>query len=320
MFKGKAMTYYGRWTYKYEIASPRAPRPRSSFTRRVRRAIPYEVVQQQQLAEQFDVHVAGRGEARPRRGVDPLDEGEGAARDAGQNFDSLKAAAMRKDFKPVALERESQRSTSRSTFGRSSRRTSSRSSRARDRKDEYVIYTAHWDHLGRDTTLKGDQIFNGAADNATAGGAARDRQAFKSFRRPERSILFLVGDGRGEGPGRLEVLREHPLYPLNKTPRTSTWTGSTSGAGRATSRHRPGQLDARRRADARPQGRAAPCGPTPSRRRASTTGPIISSSRSRAFRRSTPMPGTEFVGKPSGYGQKKRDEYTSTTTTSRRTR
>jgi len=88
-------------------------------------------------------------------------------------------------------------------------------------RDEYIIYTAHWDHLGRNTRLKGDQIYNGAADNAS--GCAGVLEIARRFtrlppaERPRRSILFLSVTGEEQGLLGSEYYAEHPLYPLTKT-------------------------------------------------------------------------------------------------------
>ena len=86
-------------------------------------------------------------------------------------------------------------------------------------KDEYVIYTAHWDHLGRDTSLQGDQIFNGAADNASgSAGLIEIARAYTKLRTPpKRSILFLSVTAEEQGLLGAEYYAENPLYPLNKT-------------------------------------------------------------------------------------------------------
>ena len=115
---------------------------------------------------------------------------EGAVPAAGQNFDALHKAATRKDFKPVALD-------AKATFHvrNDVRKIQSQNVVAKlegsdpTLKDEYVIYTAHWDHLGRDTTLKGDQIFNGALDNASGDrGAARDREGVQGAAEAARAV------------------------------------------------------------------------------------------------------------------------------------
>ena len=86
-------------------------------------------------------------------------------------------------------------------------------------KDEYVVYTAHWDHLGLDTSLQGDQIFNGAADNASGTAAILETaRGFAALRpAPKRSILFLSVTAEEKGLLGAKYYATHPLYPLNKT-------------------------------------------------------------------------------------------------------
>ena len=170
MFKGRAMTYYGRWTYKYEIASEKGAAAAIIIHETGPAGYPYGVVSSSNSQEQFDVISPDAEKRVPVEGWITLDKAKELLRDAGQNFDSLKAAAATKDFKPVPL-------NAKATFDVKIdvRKIQSHNVVAKldgtDKKDEYVVYTAHWDHLGKDTTLKGDQIFNGAMDNAA--GARR---------------------------------------------------------------------------------------------------------------------------------------------------
>ena len=86
-------------------------------------------------------------------------------------------------------------------------------------KDQYVIYTAHWDHLGRDPELKGDQIYNGAADNASGSAGLLEiaRAYTKLSPAPKRSILFLSVTAEEQGLLGTEYYAENPLYPLKNT-------------------------------------------------------------------------------------------------------
>src|SRR4029079_3334752 len=167
--------------------------------------------------EQFDVISP---DAENRVGVEGwlrLEKAKELLSAAGQNFDSLKAAAARKDFKPVAL-------PAKATFDVKidARKTQSHNLVAKidgtDKKDEYLVYTAHWDHLGKDTTLKGDQIYNGALDNAS--GAASLLQMAKAYTKlptpPKRSILFLAVTAEEKGLVGAKYYATHPLYPLDK--------------------------------------------------------------------------------------------------------
>src|SRR4029078_12997330 len=139
---------------------------------------------------------------------------------AGLNFDSLHKAATRKDFKPVAL-------NAKATFRVRNKVREIQSKNVIGKldgsdaalKNEYVIYTAHWDHLGKDTTLKGDQIFNGALDNASGVAAlltlAKAYKALPQTTAP--TMLFLAVTGEEQGLLGAKCYATHPLYPLNKT-------------------------------------------------------------------------------------------------------
>src|SRR6185437_12792913 len=137
-----------------------------------------------------------------------LDKAKELLKDAGQNFDALKAAAARKDFKPVTLD---------------ARKVQSHNVVAKleggDKKDEYVIYTAHWDHLGIGPKVNGDSIYNGAADNASGSSALLEiAKAYKKLPTPpRRSILFLSVTAEEKGLLGAKYYATHPLYPLAKT-------------------------------------------------------------------------------------------------------
>ena len=291
MFKGRAMTYYGRWTYKYEIASTKGAAAAIIIHETGPAGYPYAVVSGSNSQEQFDVPSADAEKRVPVEGWLTLDKAKEIISAAGQNFDSLKAAAARKDFKPVALNAKANYDVK-----IDSRQIQSHNIVAKlegtDKKDEYVVYTAHWDHLGKDTTLKGDQIYNGAADNAS--GSSALIEIAKAFTKlptpPRRSILFLSVTAEEKGLGRQQVLRDAPVVSAHQD-RRQHQHGRPQPVGKDERLHRDRarELDARRRAHRRAHSRAtAPCAPTPSRRRASTTGPITLSSQSRACLRSTP--------------------------------
>ena len=137
---------------------------------------------------------------------------------AGYDFDSLKAAAATREFRPVELD-------ARASFDVrvDTRQVQSRNVVARlpggARADEHVVYTAHWDGLGRDSTLQGDQIYNGALDNATGtAGLIELARAFRALPEPPaRSILFLAVTAEEKGLVGAKYYAEHPLYPLAAT-------------------------------------------------------------------------------------------------------
>ena len=313
MFKGKAMTYYGRWTYKYEIASEKGAAAAIIIHETGPAGYPYEVVRSSNSAEQFDVPSADAEKRVPVEGWIRLEKAKELLRDAGLNFDSLKAAAKTKDFKPVALDAKAN-----FNIKIDHREIQSKNVVAKldggDKKDEYVIYTAHWDHLGKDTTLKGDQIFNGAADNASGCAALLDiAQAYTKLPTPpRRSILFLSVTAEEKGLVGSKYYAEHPLYPLNKTAadinmdginqwgRTNDFT--VIGLGNST-------LDDDLTRILKADGRVVRSDPEPEK------GFYYRSDHFEFAKEGVPAldtdAGTDFIGKPNGYGMRKRDEYTS---------
>ncbi|HEU4989240.1 MAG TPA: M28 family metallopeptidase [Gemmatimonadaceae bacterium] len=218
MFKGKAMTYYGRYTYKYEIATAKGAAAAIVIHETGPAGYPWGVVQGSFSVEQFDVPSADAEKRVPVEGWMTVDKVRELFKDAGLNFDSLHAAARTKAFTPVTLKAKATWDVKTKV-----RKIQSKNVVARlegtSKKDEYVVYTAHWDHLGRDSTLKGDQIFNGALDNASGvGGLLEIAKAYtKLDPAPKRSILFLSVTGEEKGLLGSKFYAEHPLYPLTKT-------------------------------------------------------------------------------------------------------
>ena len=313
MFKGRAMTYYGRWTYKYEIASARGADAAIIIHETGPAGYPYEVVRSSNSAEQFDVPSPDADKRVPVEGWIRLEKAKELFRAAGLDFDSLKAAAKRKDFKPVALD-------AKASFDVKidARRIQSKNVVAKveggDSKDEYVVYTAHWDHLGRDTSLKGDQIFNGALDNASGvSGLLEIARAFKKLpAAPKRSILFLAVTAEEKGLVGAKYYASHPLYPLAKTVANINIDGvnqwgktrdfSVIGLGNST-------LDDALTRVLAAEGRVVRPDAEPEK------GFYYRSDHFEFAKQGVPAldpdAGIEFAGKPNDYGMKKREEYTS---------
>lgn len=221
LFKGDAMTYYGRWTYKYEIASARGAAAAIIVHETGPAGYPYEVISSGGELENFDVNVPGGPVGRVKaEGWMARETAESLFADAGLNFDSLKTLAATRDFRPVSLG-----ATADIRLTNTFREVQSRNVVAKLEgndpalKDEWVLYTAHWDHLGRDTTLTGDQIYNGALDNAS-GTAALLEIAGAMAKLPERSprsMLFVALTAEEQGLLGAKWYAEQPLYPLDKT-------------------------------------------------------------------------------------------------------
>lgn len=222
MFKGKAMTYYGRWTYKYEIAAQKGAAAVMIIHETPMAGYPFSVVVDSWGGENFTIQRPdNNAKTVPVQGWFTYDKAAELCKAAGLDLATLKANALQKDFKPVPLP------NSHATFHieNTLRKIQSQNVVAKlqggdpAHEDEYVIYTAHWDHLGRDTALQGDQIFNGAADNASgSAGLIEIARAFtKLFPRPKRSILFLSVTAEEQGLLGAEYYAENPLYKLKYT-------------------------------------------------------------------------------------------------------
>jgi Zn-dependent M28 family amino/carboxypeptidase len=217
MFKGRAMTYYGRWTYKYEIASEKGAAAAIIIHETEPAGYPYDVLRN--AGEQMDIDPPDPNRV-PVEAWMTLDKTRELFTASGQDFDDLKRRAMTKEFTPVSLG-----ASATLTVRNAVRRIQSRNVVAKlegsdpQLRDEYVVYTAHWDHFGRDSSLQGDQIYNGALDNAT--GTAVVLELAEGFTRlptrPKRSMLFLAVTAEERGLIGAKFYAQHPLYPLEKT-------------------------------------------------------------------------------------------------------
>ena len=223
MFRGQAMTYYGRWTYKYEIASARGAAGCLIVHETGPAGYPFAVLVGSNTRENFTIaapdgnagHVAFSGWLT-------VDGARKLFTAAGLDYDTAKAAAARADFRPVTLPAKAS-----FTIDATLRNVASRNVAALlpgsdpARRDEYLVYTAHWDHLGRDERLPGDQIYNGAADNAAGTAVLVElAQAFAALppaQRPKRSILFLAVTAEEKGLLGSNYYASNPLYPLAQT-------------------------------------------------------------------------------------------------------
>lgn len=316
MFKGNAMTYYGRWTYKYEIATEKGAAAAIIIHETGPAGYPWEVVSGSWGArENIDVKSADGNAGRiPIEAWVTLDLAKEMLTDAGLDFDSLKAMARTKEFRPVALG-----GTASFQVKNTSREIQSRNVVAKlegsdpELQNEYVIYSAHWDHLGTSDQLTGDNIFNGALDNAT--GSAGLVQLAKAFSAldpaPTRSILFLAVTAEESGLLGAKYYAENPLYPLEQTVADINMDGLNQwgptrdivvvGYGNST-------LDDVLESAAAAKGRVIVPDPEPEK------GFFYRSDHFEFAKKGVPAlytdAGTDFIGKPEGYGKSKRDEYT----------
>src|SRR5467141_2116803 len=221
MFKGKAMTYYGRWTYKYEIAAQKGAAAAIIIHETEPAAYPYSVVKTSWAKENFELDEADKnmGAVQVRSWI-TLDVAKKLLADCGQDFDALKKAAITKEFRPVALNAKANFDLKQTVRPFKSRNVVGKLEGSDPKlKGELIMYTAHWDHLGRHEELKGDQIFNGAADNASGvGGLIELATGYLKLKpAPKRSVLFIATTAEEAGLLGAKFYAEHPLYPLEKT-------------------------------------------------------------------------------------------------------
>ena len=221
MFKGKAMTYYGRWTYKYEIAAQKGATAAVIIHETEPAAYPYSVVKSSWGKENFELDAPDKNkDAVQARSWITLDVAKKLLADCGQDFDALKKSAISKDFRPVALKAKAKIEIKQTLRSFKSHNVIGKLEGSDPKlRDEYIIYTAHWDHLGRHPELPGDQIFNGAVDNASGDAAVVElARAFSKLNPPpRRSVLFMCTTAEEAGLLGAKFYAEHPLYPLEKT-------------------------------------------------------------------------------------------------------
>ena len=218
-FGGSAMTYYGRWTYKHEIAAEKGAAASLVIHETEPAGYPWEVIGSSPYGESFDLIAADNNLSRAAmEGWVRRSAAESLFEMAGLDFEELKQQAADPSFQPIAL----------GVTGQTRIRNSLRTIDSQNflailpgshAPDEVVMYVAHWDHLGRDETLDGDQIFNGAADNATGtAGLIEVARAFtESDVRPRRSVLFLAVTAEEQGLLGSAYYGESPVYPTAKT-------------------------------------------------------------------------------------------------------
>jgi Zn-dependent M28 family amino/carboxypeptidase len=218
-FGGKAMTYYGRWTYKYEEAARRGAAGVMIVHETAPASYGWNTVKNSNTNTQFDiVRQNPPGTHTPFETWIQRDVAVQLFKNAGLDFEQAKAAAKRRDFKPIDLKS----TVSASADAKVSTITSHNVVGLLPGKkypDETVIYSAHWDHLGvGKPDANGDNIYNGAVDNATGIAQLIEQgRRFSLERRPDRSVVFLAVTAEEKGLLGSEYYATHPLYPLAKT-------------------------------------------------------------------------------------------------------
>jgi len=315
MFGGKAMTYYGRWTYKYEKAAELGAAGVVIVHETGPAGYGFNVVQNNSN-ERFNLSTPDKNMGRAAiEAWMSLDAATALLKMAGQDYQKLKAQAATREFKPVPLGMTASvavKQVMRTVV--SDNVVAKLTGSDATLKNEYVVYTAHWDHLGVGTPVNGDSIYNGALDNASGCAQVMEiARLLKGMARPKRSFLFLFVTAEEQGLLGSQYYADFPLYPLNKTVANINIDGINQwgrtkdlvvvGLGAS-------DLDDYARAAATEQGRTLTPDAEPEK------GFYYRSDHFNFAKKGVPAfdpdSGTDFIGKPAGYGKQKRDEYTST--------
>ena len=217
-FNGREMTYYGRWTYKFEEAARQGATAAIIVHDTEPAAYPWAVVQSSWTGEQYELDAAnGHMDQSEMIGWIQLDKAKALFASAGKDFSALSAAAAKKGFKPVPLG-----ITMSAGFTNAIKRQASKNVigvlPGTAAPDDHVLYSAHWDHLGHCDAVDGDDICNGALDNASGiAGLVAMAEANAKQGPARRSIAFLAVTAEESGLLGSQYYAEHPVYPLGRT-------------------------------------------------------------------------------------------------------
>ncbi|MEX2151115.1 MAG: M28 family metallopeptidase [Steroidobacteraceae bacterium] len=219
LFRGKAMTYHGRWTYKYEEAARQGAAAAIIIHDTAPASYDWGVVRNGWTGPQFYADRAGGNADRSAlEGWITLERAHQVMELAGQDFDKLQSAAVERGFRPVPLGITATGGV-RNTIRRMRSPNVVGVMPGKNRPDEYVIYVAHWDHLGVAEAEAEDRIYNGAVDNAT--GIAGILSIARGFRDllpgASRSVMYMAVTAEESGLIGSEYYTENPLVPLEKT-------------------------------------------------------------------------------------------------------
>jgi len=309
-FGGKAMTYYGRWTYKYEIGAQKGAAAVLIVHETGPAGYGFNVIQGK-TGEQFDLVTPDKNMSRAAiEGWITLDTAKTLLKSAGQDFDALKAQAATRDFKPVPLGL-----TASMTIHNTLRTIDSRNvlglleGSDPKLKDEIVVYTAHWDHFGK--TAEG--VFHGAEDDAL--GCAALVEEARAFTKlpvpPKRSILFMAVTGEEQGLLGSQYYAVTPIYPLAKTAadiNLDSWNVHGRTKDITLVGYGASELDDYLRDAAAEQGRIVHGDAEPEK------GFFYRSDHFNFAKEGVPAldpdGGVDYVGKPAEYGKRLRDEWT----------
>jgi Zn-dependent M28 family amino/carboxypeptidase len=314
-FDGRALTYYGRWSYKYEEALRRGAAGVLIIHTTPTAGYGWEVVRNSWAREIPFVKLAPGENSLAIQGWVTREAGQQLLALAGRNVDDLLAASDKRDFKPIPLGIRIRGSLPAKVRTIDTRNVAAVIPGSDPKlKDEYVIFSAHWDHLGVGTPVDGDNIYNGAIDNATGCAILMElAHAWAALpQKPRRSALFLSVTAEEGGLKGSEYYATHPIFPPGKTAIDLNYdalypwgrakdvviTGAERTNVYALAQQIAKRLDLAISPDAQPE-----------------QGHYFRSDHFSFAHAGIPAfsieHATEFAGKPAGYGQKLADEYNS---------
>ncbi len=220
LFKGNAMTYYGRWTYKYEEGARQGAAAVLIVHETAPAAYGWATVENGWTGTQFNLVAENNNMDRVvAEGWITLEAAENIFEMAELDYHALKAQAQEPGFEAVPLGNLTASLGITNTIERSTSKNFLAKIPGTTRADEVVIYMGHWDHFGMDPTLEGDQVYNGAVDNAS--GVATILEIAEAFTMldpgPERTVVFWGTTLEEQGLLGSAYYAANPVYPLNKT-------------------------------------------------------------------------------------------------------
>ncbi len=219
LFEGKRMTYYGRWTYKFEEAARKGAAAAIIIHDDAGASYGWDVVKNSWSGPQHDLKASDDPEPRlPAQGWITGEQASTLFADAGLDLEAMRAAAGKRGFKAmplnatlsVDLKSTTKEQTSRNVIGLLP---------GSETPDEAIVYMAHWDHLGQHEGETGDNIYNGAVDNATGvAGVIEIAEKFaRGEQKPKRSIIFLAVTLEESGLLGSKYYVAHPAVPMDRT-------------------------------------------------------------------------------------------------------
>lgn len=218
LFEGKRMTYYGRWTYKFEEAARKGAAAAIIIHDTDGASYGWDVVKNSWSGTQYDLRAADDPAPRvPLQGWITGDQAKALFADAGLDLDKLRADANKRGFKAVPLPAKMSVDLKSTSTEKQSRNVVGILPGS-EKPDEAVVYMAHWDHLGKHPDEPGDNIYNGAVDNATGvAGILEIADQFAKLGKPKRSVVFLAVTLEESGLLGSKYYVAHPVVPLDKT-------------------------------------------------------------------------------------------------------